>query len=280
MTSCGPASHACQFPQDNIPLHEIEQVGKGEDDIPDLFSILDQDRDGLLTLMELQDGLALYGLAPLETRRLFFDELPEDMPLPLDLTMQFADFKKHLDSPELRRKAKTVLTLKTVEDGFNSGATYHLQLVETLSDVGGGDIDHWVDEIKEAVAVAVENYRMRARWLAFQGWLASLYNDNLVQGFVGILIVGNFVLTATQLQIQPELGRSEPYLTASGALPYPPLPCRYLTVALPYPTLFSELEHQFETGDLVFTLIFTFELVINLTAHWWAPFWAGAVVST
>ena len=142
------------------------------------------------------------------------------MPLPLDLTMQYADFKKHLSSPELRRKAKTVLTLKTVEGGFNSGATYHLQLVETLSDVGGGDIDHWVDEIKEAVAVAVENYRMRARWLAFQGWLASLYNDNLVQGFVGMLIVGNFVLTATQLQIQPEIGRSKPYPT----LPYPTWP--------------------------------------------------------
>jgi hypothetical protein len=235
------ASHARQFSQDTIPLHEIEHVGKGEDDLADLFNILDMDADGLLSLMELQDGLAMYGLTPLQTRALFFGSLPEDMPLPLDLQMQFADFKKHLAAPELRQQAQSVIILKTAADGFNSGAKYHLQLIETLSEVGGGDIDHWIDEIKDRVAVAVEKHRMLAAWQAFQARLAASYNSHLTQLLVGMLIVGNFVLTATRMQIHPEEG--------------------------------SEMERHFEMGDLVFTLIFTFELCINLIAHWWAPFW-------
>jgi hypothetical protein len=122
------------------------------------------------------------------------------------------------------------------------GCTYYLQFLQTLSDVGGGDVDHWHDEMTEAIEMAKENYRLRAAWLAFQGRLQKWYNNNIIQALIGLLIVGNFMLTATQLQLQPEEGSAQ--------------------------------WNYFETGDLIFTLVFAAELVINLTAHWWAPFWS------
>ena len=188
---------------------------------------------------------------------------------------QYGDFKKHLSSKVIRESAEAVLIIKTIPDGFNSvcvfergvranvracvrrhmracahvnsesalqGCTYYLQFLQTLSDVGGGDVDHWHDEMTEAIETAKENYRLRAAWLAFQGRLQKWYNNNIIQALVGLLIVGNFMLTATQLQLQPEEGSAQ--------------------------------WNYFETGDLIFTLVFAVELVINLTAHWCAPFWS------
>ena len=34
--------------------------------------------------------------------------------------------------------------------------------------------------------------------------------------------------------------------------------------------------NQFEMGDYLFTAVFTLELALNMTAHWWKPFWASS----
>ena len=40
-----------------------------------MFEQFDADQDGVLTLQELTEGLAMYGLSPQETKEMFFPEL-------------------------------------------------------------------------------------------------------------------------------------------------------------------------------------------------------------
>jgi hypothetical protein len=57
---------------DYIPLHEIVEIRQGHEDIKTMFEMFDTDGDGLLTLQELCDGLAMYGLNPAQTKEMFF----------------------------------------------------------------------------------------------------------------------------------------------------------------------------------------------------------------
>ena len=62
---------------DYIPLHEIIGIRQGHEDIPQMFEMFDKDSDGILTLQELTDGLAMYGLSPAMTKAMFFPERDE-----------------------------------------------------------------------------------------------------------------------------------------------------------------------------------------------------------
>jgi len=231
---------------DYIPLHEIEEIKRSDTDIEDMFNILDTDGDGLISLQELQEGLQMYGLSQTESRKFYFGQGEEDLPLdPQNTTLQYQDWRKHQSGEagkRLQESAQHVMVLQTVEDGFNSGAKYHLLFIEDKEDVDAPEhVDEWIEQMQQAVAQAKRDYAWTARWISFQESLQKFYNHNLFQAFVGGLIVGNFVLTAYQLQIHPEEG--------------------------------SQTYDDFELADTVFTIVFTIELAINMLAHCWSPFW-------
>lgn len=98
---------------------------------------------------------------------------------------------------------------------------------------------------------------LREQWRTFRGthWapacvdiarekITAVYNSNVTQGVIAILIFANFVTNAIQAQFVPDHG--------------------------------SEEEQMYERLDLAFTIAFTIELVANILVHWfWAFFQDG-----
>jgi len=102
---------------DSIPLHEIADVRKGTDDWKDLFTILDTDCDGVLSVPELLEGMAKYGLTPMETRALFFGQLEGDAPVDDEVQLSKYEFQRKADCDALRRLTASVLVIDTIQDG-------------------------------------------------------------------------------------------------------------------------------------------------------------------
>lgn len=67
-----------------------------------------------------------------------------------------------------------------------------------------------------------------------------MYLLSVIQNLVALLIVGNFVAIATEAQVQPAKGES--------------------------------LYNLMRTLDIVFTIVFTVEILLNAFAHWFWPF--------
>jgi hypothetical protein len=67
-----------------------------------------------------------------------------------------------------------------------------------------------------------------------------MYSMSVIQNLVALLIIGNFVAIATESQVQPARG--------------------------------SNLYNLMRTLDIVFTILFTVEIILNAFAHWFWPF--------
>ncbi|EKX49828.1 hypothetical protein GUITHDRAFT_104223 [Guillardia theta CCMP2712] len=90
-----------------------------------------------------------------------------------------------------------------------------------------------------------EQKRERARagstaFQRFQAKVAAFYSSNAVQGFVAVLIFANFIANAIESEIKPAEG--------------------------------TQVAKNFSTLDLIFTILFTIELCLNLLASWFWPF--------
>ena len=95
-------------------------------DLEDLGSKVakfDEDGDGVLTLQELVEGLAMYGFTPVQTRELFFgDDAQGIASAKTEISRQAFDKKVN----HIRDVASTVVIVRTQHDGYNSGNSYHL----------------------------------------------------------------------------------------------------------------------------------------------------------
>lgn len=80
--------------------------------------------------------------------------------------------------------------------------------------------------------------------LPHQLWVADKYANTLVQIFVAVLILVNFVVSALEAQLRPEEGTGQ--------------------------------AHVFKVFEWFFGIIFTMELVVNLYGTWFMPFWKEA----
>jgi hypothetical protein len=113
---------------DRVPLHEVSDVVKGDSVFSStrlMFDEFDQDGDGVLTLQELVEGLAMYGFTPVQTRELFWgDGAQGGFSAKAAKSISRQDFDKNVN--HIRDVASTVVIVRTQPDGYNSGNAYHL----------------------------------------------------------------------------------------------------------------------------------------------------------
>jgi hypothetical protein len=129
---------------------------------------------------------------------------------------------------------KHVIQIRTEEDGYNSGRTFFLR---TPTDA---ECQTWIQAIRSAVQSAKKMNRGGATTLSnirFMVW--KTYNSVYSQSLVALLIFSSFLVNILQTE-----------LTSSRGDP-----------ALPFDAL-----------ELFFTIAFTVELVINMLAHFFTPF--------
>jgi hypothetical protein len=129
---------------------------------------------------------------------------------------------------------KHVIQIRTEEGGYNSGRTFFLR---TPTDA---ECQTWIQAIRSAVQSAKKMKRGGAATLSnvqFMMWKA--YNSVYSQSLAALLIFASFLVNILQTE-----------LTSSRGDP-----------ALPFDAL-----------ELFFTIAFTVELVINMLAHFFTPF--------
>ena len=70
--------------------------------------------------------------------------------------------------------------------------------------------------------------------------VSVLYNSSIMQSIIAFLIFANFIMNCVQAEMNPERD--------------------------------SDLERAFGMADIAFNVFFTLELIVNLFAHWFYPF--------
>ena len=114
--------------------------------------------------------------------------------------------------------------------GYNSGRTYKFKLASEASAV------EFTRFVKDLVSKARRKYGRDTALACAQQAAKDFLNHWIVQLFVTICILGNFVQNALQVQYNPEEG--------------------------------SDLDLQFKAIDLALVVIFTVELLLNMLANW------------
>jgi hypothetical protein len=103
--------------------------------------------------------------------------------------------------------------------------------------------EEWIREIKQTARRAKQR-RLAAGspLLRLQQTARRVYVSSPFQSLVALLIVANFIANAAQSELQPASGSTED-------------------------VIFSHI-------DMIFTIVFATELVVNMTAHWFYAFWS------
>eukprot|EP00961_Rhodomonas_salina_P247869 3349581-Rhodomonas_salina.1 len=99
------------------------------------------------------------------------------------------------------------------------------------------EISEWMDALKNAVRAAEDQERKQHWWRSNQLRLKKFYESTYVQTVVAILIIGNFAMAVAKAQLVPEKD--------------------------------SETDKAMYSMELLFTV----ELIINMTANFLLPFW-------
>jgi hypothetical protein len=114
--------------------------------------------------------------------------------------------------------------------GYNSGRTYKFKFASESSAM---DFTRF---LKDLVSKARRKYGRDTALARAQQAAKDFLNHWIVQLFVTICILANFVQNAMQVQYNPEEG--------------------------------SDLDLQFKAIDLGLVVVFTIELMLNMLAHW------------
>ena len=134
-----------------------------------------------------------------------------------------------------------IFCIHTIDGGHNSGRSTILQ---ADSDV---EREEWVTFLKAQVETAIEEFNRPPDLGAvknMQRTCRSIYNSNAAQYSIGAVILASYITAMTGAQLLPEDGTRE--------------------------------ASYFFTLEIIFTGIFTLELLFNLFGSWWRPFLAEA----
>jgi hypothetical protein len=134
-----------------------------------------------------------------------------------------------------------IFCIHTIDGGHNSGRSTILQ-AETEY-----ERDDWVAFLKKASQDAVEEFNRPPDLGTLQNLqrtCRNVYNSNAAQYTIGVVILASYVTAMTGAQLLPEDGTQE--------------------------------ASYFFTLEIIFTVIFTLELLFNLFGSWFWPFWEEA----
>lgn len=126
------------------------------------------------------------------------------------------------------------MILKTMPDGFNCGRSY---VFRVDSDE---ETDSFLTQIRVAVDQAIRNERKKSKFQESQMYCQDIWGSSRFQMVIALFIAANFIVNCATAQILPVDG--------------------------------SETADAFEIVEIIFTVIFTVELVLNAYAHWFWPF--------
>ena len=133
--------------------------------------------------------------------------------------------------------------MQTIEGGNNSGK---MTVLQTQS---AQECQMWIRVIEEAMAAEERRIKeledaTRTPWKRFCRRTKIYYNSNLTQFGVGIIIMASYVTAMYQAQMLPEPG--------------------------------GEISNALKVLEVLFTVLFALELVINIIAHWFKEFFNDA----
>ena len=121
-------------------------------------------------------------------------------------------------------------------DGRNNGRAYQLRCSDKA------EADDLVKFLREKAQVARERENSLNNFKSYQASVDKWYSSDICQGVVAVLIFSSFVANVIELEIDP--GQSNP-----------------------------ALRRTFLSVDLFFTVVFSVELLVNMFAKWFWPFW-------
>ena len=161
----------------------------------------------------------------------------------IDSTYQARTNLAALFDEEVQHHDLHIIQIRTIEGGHNSGRTYYLN-AET-----GDDCKAWIDTLSAAADAAEvrhlatgPSFLHRSRRL-----LRRLYNTRMTQFFVGALILISFAINIAQAELQLDPASAER----------------------------RRADAFFQTMEYILTALFTAELLVNMAAHWFWPFFTS-----
>jgi voltage-gated sodium channel len=133
------------------------------------------------------------------------------------------------ETDDARRNSHAILVLNTVENGYNFGRIYTLQFKDDIM------MEDWNKELQALRRSATRSYNRRTFISRRQRQIRAFYEDQYVQYAVAFLIIANFFIEATSLQFNYEYD--------------------------------TEQAHFLRQIDILFTMVFLLELLVNMVAN-------------
>lgn len=145
---------------DKIPLHEVDDVQRGDWRLQEFFERIDFDGSGTISKQELEKALGDIGLTAHQSNT-FFDEMDKDGNGELT-KREFSALSK-----QLADHLMNIMKVSTVPEGYNSGRNYIFFWISTESKeggppvnrvgytghtdlkAGGTECDEWIEVVKE-----------------------------------------------------------------------------------------------------------------------------------
>ena len=139
---------------DKIPLHEVDDVQRGDWRLQEFFERIDFDGSGTISKQELEKALGDIGLTAHQSNT-FFDEMDKDGNGELTKN-EFSALSK-----QLADHLMNIMKVSTVPEGYNSGRNYIFFWISTESKeggprikradlkAGGTECDEWIEVVKE-----------------------------------------------------------------------------------------------------------------------------------
>jgi len=133
-----------------------------------------------------------------------------------------------------------IIQLETRATEEHCGRTYMLRAKNPE------EREQWVSSMSDCIERAQKSAKMRNRFLLIQSVCRKFLRKTLVRWFFALCIMASFICDAIEMQYLP-LGRGE-----------------------------SQMGRTFFIMELIFTILFAVELLVNMTAHWFFEFWGDS----
>ena len=121
-------------------------------------------------------------------------------------------------------------------EGANRGRSYYVRADSS------DDAYEWVKYLEAAAAAAFKRERDANLYLKYKHKIRDFYHDPRCEMFVALLIASSFLVNVVEVQMNPLQDN-------------------------------NDITPTFEKIDLMFTIVFLLELLVNMISHWFLEFW-------